>query len=58
MDLRHEKVVAYYVTFGTNDKKILSLISLQCFIFSGSTWYAQLMNILLVAIPIVYAHGL
>jgi hypothetical protein len=30
LELEHEKVVACDATFGTNDKKALSQISLQC----------------------------
>jgi hypothetical protein len=57
VDLGHEKVVACDTTFGTNDNKVLLPIYLQRFIFSGSTWSSQLMDILLVAILDIYVHG-
>jgi hypothetical protein len=57
LDLGHEKVVACDTTFGTNNKKVLSSISLQCLIFSRSTWSSQLMNILLVIVSILYVHS-
>ncbi len=45
------------VIFGTNDK-VLSPIFLQCFIFSKSTWPSQLISFMLVAILVVYVHGI
>jgi hypothetical protein len=58
LDLGYEKVVACDISFETNDKQVLSSIYLQWFIFSGSTWSFQLMNVVFVTIHVVYAHGL